>query len=54
MVQLIAIQLQFNQNNSFSTIVKFHYNYTHDVVLMSLIVIHVLESNTWHYEDFWT
>jgi hypothetical protein len=29
-------------------------NSTHDVMLMSLIVIHLLKSNMWHYEDFWT
>jgi hypothetical protein len=40
MVQLIAVQLQFNQNNSFSTTIQLHYNYTHDVMLMSLIVIY--------------
>ncbi len=46
--------LQLNQNNSFSTIIQLHYNQTHDVMLTSLIVIHLLKSNTWHYEDFWT
>jgi hypothetical protein len=46
--------LQRNQNYSFSTTMQFHYNYTHNVMLMSLIVIHLLKSNTWHYEDFWT
>jgi hypothetical protein len=54
MVQLITIQLQFNQNNSFSTTMQFHYNDTHDVMLTSLNVIHLLKSNMWHYEDFWT
>ncbi len=53
-MQLIAIQLQFNQNNLFSTIMQFHYNSTHDFMLMSLIVIHILKFDTWHYEDFWT
>jgi len=48
----VATQLQFNQNNSFSTIIQFHSNYTHDVMLTSLIVIHLLKSNMWHYEDF--
>jgi hypothetical protein len=43
-MQLIAIQLQLYQNNSFSTIMQFHYNYTHDVILTSLIVIHLLKS----------
>jgi len=40
-----ATQLQFNQNNSFSTTMQLHYNYTHDVMLMSLIVIHLLKFN---------
>jgi hypothetical protein len=51
MVQFIAIQLQFSQN-LFSTTMQFHYNYTHDVILTSLIVIHLLKSNMWHYEKF--
>jgi hypothetical protein len=42
-MQLIAIQLQLYQNNMFSIIMQFHYNYTHDVMLMSLIVIHLLK-----------
>jgi hypothetical protein len=33
---------------------QLHYNYTHDVMLMSLIVIHLLKSNMWHHENFWT
>jgi hypothetical protein len=33
---------------------QFHYNYTHDVMLMSLIVIHLLQFDTWHYGIFWT
>jgi hypothetical protein len=37
MVQFIATQLQFNQNKSFSTTMQLHYNYTLDVMLMSLI-----------------
>jgi hypothetical protein len=53
-MQLIATWLQFTQNYSFSTIMQFHYNYTHDVILTSLIVIHILKSDMWHYEDFWT
>jgi hypothetical protein len=52
-MQLIATQLQLSQNNSFSTTMQFHYN-THDVILMSLIVIHIFKFNTWHYEDFLT
>jgi len=54
MVQFIAIQLQFNQNNSFSTIIPLHYNYTHDVMPMSIIIIHLLKFNMWQYENFWT
>jgi hypothetical protein len=42
MVQFIIIQLQLSQNNSFSTIIQLHYYYTHDVMLVSLIVIHLL------------
>jgi hypothetical protein len=53
-MQLIANQLQIIQNNPFSITMQFHYNYTHDVMLMSLIVIHLLKYNMWHYEDFWT
>jgi hypothetical protein len=51
---VIKPQLQLNQNNSFSTIIQFHYKYTHDVMLMSLIVIHLLKSNMWQYEKIWT
>ncbi len=53
-LQLIATHLQLCQNNSFSTTMQLHYNCTHDVMLKSLFVIHILKSNTWHYEDFWT
>jgi len=49
-VQFIATQLQLSQNNSFSTTMQLHYNYTHDVILMLLIVIHILKFNTWHYK----
>jgi hypothetical protein len=42
------------QNNSFLTTMQLHYIYTHNVVLMSLIVIHPLKFDMWHYEDFWT
>jgi hypothetical protein len=34
--QLMVIQLQLSQNNSFSINIQFHYNYTHDVMLTSL------------------
>jgi hypothetical protein len=54
MVQLITIQLQLYQNNSFSITMQLHYNYTHDVMLTSLIIIHLLKFDTWHYGDFWT
>jgi hypothetical protein len=54
MMQLIVTQLQLYQNNSFSTTMQLHYNCTHGVMLTLLIVIHLLKSNTWHYEDFWT
>jgi hypothetical protein len=33
---------------------QLHYNYTHDIMLTSLIVIHLLKSNMWHYEYFGT
>jgi len=46
------LALQLNQNNSFSTIMQFDYNYTHDVILTSLIVIHILKYHMWHYEEF--
>jgi hypothetical protein len=32
---------------------QLHYNYTHDGMLMSLIVIQLLKYDMWHYEDFW-
>jgi len=53
-LQLIATQLQLRQNSSFPTTMQLHYNCTHDVILKSLIVIHLLKCNTWHYENFWT
>jgi hypothetical protein len=49
-----AIQLQLCKNNSFSTTMQLHYNYTRDVMMMSLIVIHLLKFDMWQYEDFWT
>jgi hypothetical protein len=49
-----VIQLQFNQNNSFSTTMQLHYNYTHDVTLTSFIVIDILKYDMWHYEKIWT
>jgi hypothetical protein len=39
-MQLIASQLQLYQNNSFSTTMQLYYNCIHDVMMMSLIVIH--------------
>ncbi len=38
-----AIHLQFYQNNSFSNTMQPHYNCSHDVMLRSLIVIHLLK-----------
>ncbi len=35
-----------------STTMQFHYNCTHDVMLISLIVIHSLKFDIWHYEKF--
>jgi hypothetical protein len=40
--------------NPISTTIQLHYNYTHDVMLTSLIVIHLLKFDMWHYEDLWT
>jgi hypothetical protein len=53
-LQLITTQLQPNQNNSFSTIMQLHYKCTHDIMLTSLIIIHLLKPDTWHYEGFFT
>jgi hypothetical protein len=54
-IQCNSLQLnyKFYQHNSFSTIMQLHYDYTHDVILMSFIVIHLLKFDTWHYEFFW-
>jgi hypothetical protein len=38
-MQIIATKLQLYQNNSFSTTMQLYYNCTHDVMMMSLIVI---------------
>jgi hypothetical protein len=54
MVEFIITQLQLSQKKSFSTTIQLHYNHTHDVMSMSIIIIYLLKSNTWHYEDFWT
>jgi hypothetical protein len=32
---------------------QLHYNYTYDIMLTSLIVIHLLKFNTWQYEKIW-
>jgi hypothetical protein len=45
-LQFIAFQLQLNKKNSFSTNIQLHYNYTHDVMFMSLIIIHLLKFDT--------
>ncbi len=52
MVQLITTQLQFCCNNSFSTTMKFPYDYKHNVKLMSFF-IHSSKFNMWHYKIFW-
>jgi hypothetical protein len=52
-VQLIATQLQVGQNHSFSTIMQFHYNYNHNIMLTLVIFIHPLKLEMWHYEVFW-
>jgi hypothetical protein len=53
-MQFIATQFQLSQNNSFSIIIQLHYNYTHDVMLTSLIFIHLLNFDMWYYEYFLT
>jgi len=40
--------VELYQNNSFLTTMQLPYIYTHDIILMLLIVIHPLKS--WHYE----
>jgi hypothetical protein len=45
MVQLIASQLQLNYNSIKTT----HFQL---LLLKSLIIIHLLKSNTWHCENF--
>jgi hypothetical protein len=53
-MQLIVIQLQLNQNNLFSTIMQLHYSHTHGAMLTSLIVMHLLKFDMWHYKKIWT
>jgi hypothetical protein len=50
---ILCNTLQLYRNKSFSTTMHLHYNCTHDVMMMSLIVIHLLKSNMWHYDFFW-
>jgi hypothetical protein len=45
----IAWVVKLCENNSFSTIMQLHNNYTHDVTMRSLIAIHPLKSNMWDY-----
>jgi hypothetical protein len=52
MMQLIITQLQLRQNNLFSILCN-SIIIMHDVMMMSLIVIHLLKPDMWHYEDFW-
>jgi hypothetical protein len=42
--------LQLYQNNSFSTTMQIHYNCPHYDMLMSLVIVHSLKCDTWHYE----
>jgi hypothetical protein len=49
-MQLIVYTMQFNCNFIKTTYFQFQYNYTHDVMLTSIIVIHLLKSDMWHYE----
>jgi hypothetical protein len=42
MVQFITTQLQLCWNNSFSTTMQFHYNYSFNIMLTLLICIHQL------------
>jgi hypothetical protein len=46
--------MQFYQNNFVFTTMQLHYNYTHNIMLMSLIVIHPLKYDKWHFEKIWT
>jgi len=45
LIATLSKQLIFNT-------IQLHYSYTHDVMLMWLIVVHPLKPNMWHYEDF--
>jgi hypothetical protein len=49
-MQLIATQSKQFIFNYYSV----HYNYTHDAILTSLIVIHLLKYDMLHYEKIWT
>jgi hypothetical protein len=51
-LQFTLYTMQLNEDNSLSTTIQLRYNYTHDVMLTSLIVIHLLQFETWHYEGF--
>jgi hypothetical protein len=50
LLQFIVYTVQLCQNNSFSINMQLRYNHTHDFMLTSLIVIHLLKYDTWHYK----
>ncbi len=54
-IQCNSLHLNSNfMKTTHLTTMSLHYNYTHDVMLTSLIVIHLLKFYTWHYKDFFT
>ncbi len=53
MVHLIAIKLQFNQNNSFSTTIQLHYDYTqcHDDIINCHPFVKIWHMALWRFLD---
>jgi hypothetical protein len=51
-MQLVAIQLQFSWNNSFSTTMQFHHIYSHKIMLMLLFFFYPLKFDMWHNKFF--
>jgi len=51
-VYTVQLIITLSKQLIFNTM-QLHYNYTHDVMLMSLIVIHLLKFDTWNYNFFW-
>jgi hypothetical protein len=49
-MHLIVTQLQFNKKIHFQLL----FNSIINIPMKSLIVIHILKSNMWHYEKNWT